>query len=124
MIFIKENYRKNKLTSQPHLHTDTKTSPEILKDRFYFFSPSLAEEAASALLLDGVLLLLEEEETWVAAICQAGIPTREPPAFNVAERREDSPSVAGEVGALDAGSSELGVVRRLSKSDFNDFISL
>lgn len=123
MIFIKENYRKNKLTSQPHLHTDTKTSPEILKDRFYFFSTSLAEVEASALLLDGVLLLLEEE-AWVAAICQAGIPTREPPAFNVAERREDSPSVAGEVGALDAGSSELGVVRRLSKSDFNDFISL
>lgn len=90
---------------------------------------------SAAVGVEGVVLFADDEEL---AICQAGIPAREPLPLSVAERRDDNPSVgedtaavmgvvgaavaAGVEGALDACSSTVDEAR-LIKRDFNDFIS-
>lgn len=90
--------------------------PETLKDRLFYFCSFSAEEEVS--VLDGVSV-----DDWAAAICQAGIPGRDPPVLKVAAIREGNPSIGeeGVVGVLDPCSGTLG--RRLIRRDLSDFIS-
>lgn len=70
---------------------------QIITDSIYFISKKpiffFYLEGFASVSAAGVVVLFADE-AWFAAICQAGIPARAPLLFNVAERREDKPSVA------------------------------